>query len=129
MCCSFLINTSSFSVQNYQPTTWSLTSDRTRNWVLQQKIEGETKESSYPKMIEINRGDCNHELEMIRQKLQCVASKLQHLAQKASNRLDFSAWPLEMTWLNKLDKICPSLVREGGWNFQIVRVYIVRRYS
>ncbi|XP_072620351.1 A-kinase anchor protein 9 isoform X9 [Vulpes vulpes] len=74
-----------------EPTTWSLTSDRTRNWVLQQKIEGETKESSYLKLIEMNEGGtgCNHELEMIRQKLQCVASKLQHLAQKASNRLQF----------------------------------------
>ncbi|XP_057160083.1 A-kinase anchor protein 9 isoform X6 [Ursus arctos] len=74
-----------------EPTTWSLTSDRTRNWVLQQKIEGETKESSYPKLIEMNEGGagCNHELEIIRQKLQRVASKLQHLAQKASNRLQF----------------------------------------
>lgn len=82
-----------FSVYNYQPATWNLTNDRTRNWVLQQKIEGETKEASYPKLIEINGGGngFNHELEMIRQKLQCVASKLQHVAQKASNRLDFSA--------------------------------------
>ncbi|XP_069318450.1 A-kinase anchor protein 9 isoform X2 [Eulemur rufifrons] len=74
-----------------EPTTWSLTSDRTRNWVLQQKIEGETKESDYPKLIEMDGGGtgCNHELEMIRQKLQHVASKLQHLAQKASNRLQF----------------------------------------
>ncbi|VCW83986.1 unnamed protein product [Gulo gulo] len=76
-----------------EPTTWSLTSDRTRNWVLQQKIEGETKESSYPKLIEMNEGGTgyNHELEIIRQKLQRVASKLQHLAQKASNRLDYSS--------------------------------------
>lgn len=67
---------------------WSLTSDRTRNWVLQQKIEGETKESGYPKLIEMNggRADCNPELEMIRQKLQHVASKLQLLSQKAGNR-------------------------------------------
>uniref|UniRef100_A0A8C4PTE8 A-kinase anchoring protein 9 n=1 Tax=Equus asinus asinus TaxID=83772 RepID=A0A8C4PTE8_EQUAS len=74
-----------------EPTTWSLTSDRTRNWVLQQKIEGETKESGFPKLIEMKgRGTiCNQELEMIRQKLQYVASKLQHLAQKASDRLQF----------------------------------------
>ena len=32
-----------------EPTTWSLTNDRSRNWVLQQKM-GETKEPSYPKM-------------------------------------------------------------------------------
>ncbi|XP_014446039.1 A-kinase anchor protein 9 isoform X3 [Tupaia chinensis] len=74
-----------------EPTTWSLTSDRTRNWVLQQKIEGETKESSYPKLIEMNGGGtgCNHELGMILQMLQHVASKLQHLARKASTRLQF----------------------------------------
>ncbi|KAM5203528.1 A-kinase anchor protein 9 isoform 5-T5 [Hipposideros larvatus] len=74
-----------------EPVTWSVTNDRTRNWVLQQKIEGETKESSYPKEIEMNGGGTgyNHELEMIRQKLQHVASKLQHLAQKASKRLQF----------------------------------------
>ncbi|XP_048195951.1 A-kinase anchor protein 9 isoform X5 [Perognathus longimembris pacificus] len=76
-----------------EPTTWSIINDRTRNWVLQQKIEGETKESSYPKLIEMNGGESgyNHELEMIRQNLQHVDSKLQHLAQKASNRLQFEA--------------------------------------
>lgn len=74
-----------------EPVTWSLTNDRTRNWILQQKIEGETKEASYPKGIEMNGGRTgyNHEIEMIQQKLQYVASKLQHLAQKASNRLQF----------------------------------------
>ncbi|XP_008046810.1 A-kinase anchor protein 9 isoform X2 [Carlito syrichta] len=74
-----------------EPTTWSLSNDRTRNWVLQQKIEGETKESNYPKLIEMNGGGtgCHHKLEIIRQTLQHVASKLQHLAQKASNRLQF----------------------------------------
>nr|XP_019572170.1 PREDICTED: A-kinase anchor protein 9 isoform X2 [Rhinolophus sinicus] len=74
-----------------EPVTWSLTNDRTRNWILQQKIEGETKEACYPNGIEMNGGRTgyNHELEMIQQKLQHVASKLQHLAQKASNRLQF----------------------------------------
>ncbi|XP_049624798.1 A-kinase anchor protein 9 [Suncus etruscus] len=78
--------------QNLNETsTWSLTDDRTRNWVLQQEIEGETNESSYPKLIEMNGGgsNSNHELEMIRQKLQHVSVKLQQLAQKASNRLQF----------------------------------------
>uniref|UniRef100_A0A8D1ICV7 A-kinase anchoring protein 9 n=1 Tax=Sus scrofa TaxID=9823 RepID=A0A8D1ICV7_PIG len=99
-----------------EPTTWSLTSDRTRNWVLQQKIEGETKESSYPKMIEINRGDCNHELEMIRQKLQCVASKLQHLAQKASNRLQFeTADDEDFVWVQEnIDGIILQLQKLTG---------------
>ncbi|XP_037363550.1 A-kinase anchor protein 9 isoform X3 [Talpa occidentalis] len=74
-----------------EPSTWSLTSDRTRNWVLQQKMEGETKESGYSKLIEMNGGGStyNHEIELIRQKLQHVTVKLQHLAQKAANRLQF----------------------------------------
>lgn len=50
-----------------EPSTWSLTNDQTRNWVLQQKI-GESNESSYPKLIEMNGegSNSNHELEMIR---------------------------------------------------------------
>uniref|UniRef100_A0A452EPF4 A-kinase anchoring protein 9 n=1 Tax=Capra hircus TaxID=9925 RepID=A0A452EPF4_CAPHI len=95
-----------------EPTTWSLTSDRTRNWVLQQKM-GETKESSYPKMIEMNGGGTgyNHELEIIRQKLQCVASKLQHLAQKASNRLQFeTADDEDFVWVQEnIDRIILQL--------------------
>ncbi|XP_060270410.1 A-kinase anchor protein 9 isoform X1 [Ovis aries] len=95
-----------------EPTTWSLTNDRTRNWVLQQKM-GETKESSYPKMIEMNGGGTgyNHELEIIRQKLQCVASKLQHLAQKASNRLQFeTADDEDFVWVQEnIDRIILQL--------------------
>ncbi|KAM8936134.1 A-kinase anchor protein 9 isoform 2-T3 [Lycaon pictus] len=101
-----------------EPTTWSLTSDRTRNWVLQQKIEGETKESSYLKLIEMNEGGtgCNHELEMIRQKLQCVASKLQHLAQKASNRLQFeTADDEDFIWVQEnIDEIILQLQKLTG---------------
>ncbi|XP_045877041.1 A-kinase anchor protein 9 isoform X3 [Meles meles] len=101
-----------------EPTTWSLTSDRTRNWVLQQKIEGETKESSYPKLIEMNEGGAgyNHELEVIRQKLQCVASKLQHLAQKASNRLQFeTADDEDFMWVQEnIDGIISQLQKLTG---------------
>eukprot|EP00070_Physeter_catodon_P038905 XP_028345799.1 A-kinase anchor protein 9 isoform X14 [Physeter catodon] len=100
-----------------EPTTWSLTNDRTRNWVLQQKI-GETKESSYPKMIEMNGGGAgyNHELEMIRQKLQRVASKLQHLAQKASNRLQFeTADDEDFVWVQEnIDGIVLRLQKLTG---------------
>ncbi|XP_026958214.1 A-kinase anchor protein 9 isoform X11 [Sagmatias obliquidens] len=100
-----------------EPTTWSLTNDRTRNWVLQQKI-GETKESSYPKMIEMNGGGAgyNHELEMIRQKLQRVASKLQHLAQKASNRLQFeTADDEDFVWVQEnIDGIVLQLQKLSG---------------
>ncbi|XP_054420494.1 A-kinase anchor protein 9 isoform X2 [Pteronotus mesoamericanus] len=101
-----------------EPTTWSLTNDRTRNWVLQQKIEGETKESSYPKLIEMNgRGTSyNHELEIIKQKLQHVASKLQHLAQKASNRLQFEAADDEdFIWVHEnIDEIILQLQKLTG---------------
>ncbi|XP_043728829.1 A-kinase anchor protein 9 isoform X7 [Cervus elaphus] len=100
-----------------EPTTWSLTNDRTRNWVLQQKM-GETKESSYPKMIAMNGGGTgyNHELEIIRQKLQCVASKLQHLAQKASNRLQFeTADDEDFVWVQEnIDRIVLQLQKLTG---------------
>ncbi|XP_063098985.1 A-kinase anchor protein 9 isoform X4 [Cavia porcellus] len=74
-----------------EPTSWSFTNDRTRNWVLQQKIEGDTKESNYPKLTVMNGEETgyNHELEVVRQKLERAASSLQHLSQKASNRLQF----------------------------------------
>uniref|UniRef100_A0A2K6KY68 A-kinase anchoring protein 9 n=1 Tax=Rhinopithecus bieti TaxID=61621 RepID=A0A2K6KY68_RHIBE len=101
-----------------EPATWSLTSDRTRNWVLQQKIEGETKESNYAKLIEMNGGgtSCNHELEMIRQKLQCVASKLQVLAQKASKRLQFEIADNEdFIWVQEnIDEIILQLQKLTG---------------
>nr|XP_020746289.1 A-kinase anchor protein 9 isoform X5 [Odocoileus virginianus texanus] len=100
-----------------EPTTWSLTNDRTRNWVLQQKM-GETKESSYPKMIEMNGGGTgyNHELEIIRQKLECVASKVQHLAQKASNRLQFeTADDEDFVWVQEnIDRIVLQLQKLTG---------------
>jgi hypothetical protein len=55
---------------------------------------GEAKDRNFTKLIEINGGelDHNHDLEMIRQTLQHVASKLQHVAQKACSRLDFLLW-------------------------------------
>ncbi|XP_029333522.1 A-kinase anchor protein 9 isoform X6 [Mus caroli] len=73
-----------------EPATWNFTDDRTRNWVLQQKM-GEAKDRNFTKLIEINGGelDHNHDLEMMRQTLQHVASKLQHVAQKACSRLQF----------------------------------------
>ncbi|XP_047551992.1 A-kinase anchor protein 9 isoform X4 [Lutra lutra] len=101
-----------------EPNTWSLTSDRTRNWVLQQKIEGETKESSYSKLVEMNEGGAgyNHELEILRQKLQLVASKLQHLAQKASNRLQFeTADDEDFMWVQEnIDGIILQLQKLTG---------------
>ncbi|XP_014403046.1 PREDICTED: A-kinase anchor protein 9 [Myotis brandtii] len=101
-----------------EPSTWSLTNDRTRNWVLQQKMEGETKESSYPQLIAMNGGETryNHELEMIKQKLQHMASKLQHLAQKASSRLQFeTADDEDFIWVQEnIDEIILQLQKLTG---------------
>ncbi|XP_054361274.2 A-kinase anchor protein 9 isoform X5 [Mirounga angustirostris] len=101
-----------------EPSTWSLTSDRTRNWVLQQKLEGETKESSYLKPIEMNEGGagCDRALEIIRQKLQHVALKLQHLARKASNRLQFeTADDEDFIWVQEnIDGIILQLQKLTG---------------
>ncbi|XP_008820755.1 A-kinase anchor protein 9 isoform X3 [Nannospalax galili] len=101
-----------------EPATWSFTNDRTRNWVLQQKMEGETEDSSYAKLIEMNGGETghSHELEIIRKKLQCVALKLQHLAQKACNRLQFETTDVEtFIWVQEnIDGIILQLHRLTG---------------
>ncbi|NWH79108.1 AKAP9 protein, partial [Piaya cayana] len=72
-------------------TTWDTPNERTRNWVLQQKMEGvETNESTYP--ILTGGGDLSAAteiLENVRQKLQSASSKLQQLARKAASRLQF----------------------------------------
>ncbi|NWR56536.1 AKAP9 protein, partial [Bucorvus abyssinicus] len=76
---------------NPNETTWDTPNDRTRNWVLQQKIErAETNESTYPMLT--GAGDLSAAteiLENIRQKLQNVSPKLKQLAQKAASRLQF----------------------------------------
>ncbi|XP_074128347.1 A-kinase anchor protein 9 isoform X2 [Sminthopsis crassicaudata] len=115
------IETGRVSYQNFsEPTTWDSSSDRTRNWVLQQKIEGtEKKESSYPPLIEMN-GDGTtediHELETIRQKLKLISSKLQQLAHKASSRLQFEAADDEnFIWVQKnIDHILLQLQKFAG---------------
>ncbi|XP_021098240.1 A-kinase anchor protein 9 isoform X9 [Heterocephalus glaber] len=101
-----------------EPTSWSLTNDRTRNWVLQQKIEGDTKEANYPKLTVMNGREtgCNHELEVVRQKLERAASSLQHLSQKASNRLQFETADDEtFTWVQEnIDGIILQLQKFTG---------------
>ncbi|XP_057614340.1 A-kinase anchor protein 9 isoform X5 [Chionomys nivalis] len=74
-----------------EEATWNVTDERTRNWVLQQKME-ETKTTSYAKVIETNGGAIvsYNDVHVIRQKLQHLATKLQlHVAQKACNRQEF----------------------------------------
>ncbi|XP_056656176.1 A-kinase anchor protein 9 [Monodelphis domestica] len=119
------IETERVSYQNLnEPTTWDSSSDRTRNWVLQQKIEGaEEKESSYPPLIEMN-GDGTiediHEPEAIRQKLQIISSKLQQLVHKASSRLQFEAADNEdLIWVQKnIDHILLQLQKFTGLSQQ-----------
>ncbi|NXH20974.1 AKAP9 protein, partial [Bucco capensis] len=76
---------------NPNEASWNTPNDRTRNWVLQQKMEGaEAKDSSFPTLT--GRGEISAAtgiLENIRQKLQDAAPKLKQLAQKAASRLQF----------------------------------------
>ncbi|NXI98507.1 AKAP9 protein, partial [Psophia crepitans] len=80
---------------SYNPdeTTWDTPNERTRNWVLQQKMEGaETNESTYPTLT--GGGDLSAAaeiLENVRQKLQNTSPKLKQLAWKAASRLQFEA--------------------------------------
>ncbi|XP_058689668.1 A-kinase anchor protein 9 isoform X5 [Poecile atricapillus] len=74
---------------NPNETTWDTPNDRTRNWVLQQKMEGaETSELTYHTLT----GDLSAAtgiLEKVRQKLQSASPKLKQLARKAASRLQF----------------------------------------
>ncbi|NXU45336.1 AKAP9 protein, partial [Drymodes brunneopygia] len=74
---------------NPNETTWDTPNDRTRNWVLQQKMEGtETNELTYHTLT----GDLSAAteiLEKVRQKLQNASPKLKQLAWKAASRLQF----------------------------------------
>ncbi|NXY70406.1 AKAP9 protein, partial [Glareola pratincola] len=76
---------------NPNETTWDTPNERTRNWVLQQKMEGaETNESTYPTLT--GGGDLSAAteiLENVRQKLQNASPKLKQLARKAASRLQF----------------------------------------
>ncbi|XP_058035562.1 A-kinase anchor protein 9 isoform X4 [Ahaetulla prasina] len=69
--------------------------ERTRKWIFQQKMgQTETKELSYSSLMGIGGGGGDasrqsQELEMVRQKLKNVFSKLKHLASKAACRLPF----------------------------------------
>ncbi|XP_062425086.1 A-kinase anchor protein 9 isoform X2 [Rhea pennata] len=76
---------------NQNESTWDTPNERTRNWVLQQKMEGaETNESTYPTVT--GGGDLSaatEVLENVRQKLQNASPKLKQLARKAASRLQF----------------------------------------
>uniref|UniRef100_A0A8B9CB60 A-kinase anchoring protein 9 n=1 Tax=Anser brachyrhynchus TaxID=132585 RepID=A0A8B9CB60_9AVES len=80
---------------NQNETTWDTPNERTRNWVLQQKMEGaETNGSTYPTLTGGGGegGDLSAAteiLENVRQKLQNASPKLKKLARKAASRLQF----------------------------------------
>uniref|UniRef100_A0A8C8VNJ0 A-kinase anchoring protein 9 n=1 Tax=Pelusios castaneus TaxID=367368 RepID=A0A8C8VNJ0_9SAUR len=80
--------------QNLNQTTWDTSNERTRNWVLQQKMEGvETNESIYPTLSEMkgegDLGEGSNVVDCIGQKLHNISSKLKQLAHKAASRLQF----------------------------------------
>ncbi|NWV16977.1 AKAP9 protein, partial [Origma solitaria] len=74
---------------NPNETTWDTPNDRTRNWVLQQKMEGaETNQLSY-RTLTGDLSAATEILEKVRQKLQNASPKLKQLAWKAASRLQF----------------------------------------
>ncbi|XP_018764944.3 A-kinase anchor protein 9 isoform X2 [Serinus canaria] len=74
---------------NPNETTWDTPNDRTRNWVLQQKMEGaETNELTY-RTLTGDLSAATEMLEKVRQKLQNASPKLKQLARKAASRLQF----------------------------------------
>ncbi|NXO36799.1 AKAP9 protein, partial [Locustella ochotensis] len=74
---------------NPNETTWDTPNDRTRNWVLQQKMEGaETNELTY-RTLTGELSAATEILEKVRQKLQNASPKLKQLAWKAASRLQF----------------------------------------
>lgn len=102
--------------KNCQQATWNFTDDRTRNWVLQQKMEEEAKGTSSAALI---GGQIVHsnDVEHIRQKLQHVAAKLQqHVAQKNCGRLEFEISDEDtLIWVQeRIDRIILRLQRLTG---------------
>ncbi|XP_019388614.1 PREDICTED: A-kinase anchor protein 9 isoform X7 [Crocodylus porosus] len=79
--------------QSLNETTCDMSNERTRNWILQQKMEGaEANEPTYPTLMETKGGDLavgSSVLDNIRQTLQNMSSKLKQLAHKAARRLQF----------------------------------------
>ncbi|XP_066053820.1 A-kinase anchor protein 9 isoform X3 [Chamaea fasciata] len=74
---------------NPNEATWDTPNDRTRNWVLQQKMEGaETNELTY-RTLTGELSAATEILEKVRQKLQNASPKLKQLAWKAASRLQF----------------------------------------
>ncbi|XP_054130199.1 A-kinase anchor protein 9 isoform X1 [Melozone crissalis] len=74
---------------NPNETTWDTPNDRTRNWVLQQKMEGAETNELTCRTLTGDLSAATEILEKVRQKLQNASPKLKQLARKAASRLQF----------------------------------------
>ncbi|XP_037981126.1 A-kinase anchor protein 9 isoform X4 [Motacilla alba alba] len=74
---------------NPNETTWDTPNDRTRNWVLQQKMEGAETNELTCRTLTGDLSAATEILEKVRQKLQNASPKLKQLAWKAASRLQF----------------------------------------
>ncbi|NWX97054.1 AKAP9 protein, partial [Nothoprocta ornata] len=103
---------------NHSERTWDTPNERTRNWVLQQKMEGaESNESTYPALTaggELSAATAA--LENARQKLQDAAPRLRHLARKAASRLQFETADDEdfTTVQNAIEEVISELQKLPG---------------
>uniref|UniRef100_A0A8C6J0T4 Uncharacterized protein n=1 Tax=Melopsittacus undulatus TaxID=13146 RepID=A0A8C6J0T4_MELUD len=106
---------------NTNETTWDTPNDRTRKWVLQQKIEGaETNESTYPTVTGGGELSAASEvLHNIRQKLQNAFPKLKQLARKAASRLQFETADDEdfITIQNAIEEVISELQKLPGLSY------------
>ncbi|CAN8184954.1 unnamed protein product [Coccothraustes coccothraustes] len=96
---------------NPNETTWDTPNDRTRNWVLQQKMEGaETNELTY-RTLTGDLSAATEILEKVRQKLQNASPKLKQLARKAASRLQFETADDEdfMSVQNAIEEVISEL--------------------
>ncbi|NXI66514.1 AKAP9 protein, partial [Anseranas semipalmata] len=108
---------------NQNETTWDTPNERTRNWVLQQKMEGaETNESTYPTLTGGGGGDLSAAteiLENVRQKLQNASPKLKKLARKAASRLQFETADDQdfITIQNAIEEVISELQKLPGLSY------------
>ncbi|NXB66682.1 AKAP9 protein, partial [Struthidea cinerea] len=74
---------------NPNETTWDTPNDRTRNWVLQQKMEGAESNQLTYRTLTGDLSAATEILEKVKQTLQNASPKLKQLAWKAASRLQF----------------------------------------
>ncbi|KAM8810860.1 LOW QUALITY PROTEIN: A-kinase anchor protein 9 [Eudromia elegans] len=103
---------------NRNERAWDTPNERTRNWILQQKMEGaETNDSTYPTMTGGGEVSAAAEvLENVRQKLQKASPKLKQLARKAASRLQFETADDQdfMTIQNAIEEVISELQKLPG---------------